>query len=125
MASVLGMLGGKRDDRTCAGGGPAGGSRSDGRGVEAAEMKLDRRVIAREALIVSPAETTAVAESQAKTEQSNSALACIGAGLDGAAVAGRAADDGADLGITSGFWVWSRRATAGQGPSKPGEIAVG
>lgn len=66
-----------------------------------AEIELDRRVIAREGLVealaVSAARTIAVTEVDQETVCSPVAVAVAVPGLDGAAVAGRAAGDGGGL----------------------------
>ena len=100
VASVLGML----EEREAAARVRVEGLREEvarlAEVLEAAEIELDRRVIAREELIealaVSAAESTAVTTTEAEEE---AAPCCPGARLDGAALAGGAAGDGAGAGL--------------------------
>ena len=121
VASVLGML----EEREAAARVRVEGLREEAARLaevlEAAEIELDRRVIAREelveALAASAAETTAVDRGGG----GSGAAARAGAGLDGAALAGRAAGDGsgaglpADSGRAGGAAVRGSGTAAGQG----------
>ncbi|MDO0929657.1 hypothetical protein QQY24_31455 [Streptomyces sp. TG1A-8] len=103
VASVLGML----EEREAAARVRVEGLREEAARLaevlEAAEIELDRRVIAREelleALAVSAAESTAVTTAEAEEEPG--AVARTGAGLGGAALAGRAAGDGSGAGLSA------------------------
>ncbi|MER5183766.1 hypothetical protein ABT009_36415 [Streptomyces sp. NPDC002896] len=95
--------------------------------LEAAEIELDRRVIAREelvaALAASAAETTAVTEAEAEQETAPSQVPVPGSTVppwrDGLPVTVLAPDYQRILGVLE------ERQSAGQGPLKAKEIAVG
>ncbi|MFD7440119.1 hypothetical protein [Streptomyces sp. NPDC059909] len=95
--------------------------------LEAAELELDRRVIAREelveALAVSAAETTAVTEAEAEQETMPSTVPVPGSTVpswrDGLPVTVLAPDYQRILGVVE------ERRSAGMGPLKAKEIAVG
>ncbi|WP_234042174.1 hypothetical protein [Streptomyces marianii] len=127
MASVLGMLG----ERETAARVRVEGLREEVAGLaavlEAAEIELDRRVIAREelveALAVSAAETTAVTEAEQEIVPSPSPAPVPGSIVplwrEGLPVTVLAPDYQRILGVLD------ERQPAGQGPLKAREIAVG
>lgn len=95
--------------------------------LEAAEIELDRRVIAREelveALAASGAESTAVTETEAERETASSPVPVPGSTVpprrEGLPVTVLAPDYQRIVGVVE------ERAPAGQGPLKAREIAVG
>ncbi|MGI5192731.1 hypothetical protein ACQEVY_03570 [Streptomyces sp. CA-288835] len=128
-ASVLGML----EEREAAARQRVEGLREEAarlaEALEAAEIELDRRVIAREelveALAASAAVTTAVTEPLAEAEQATAPLPApvLGSTVppwrDGLPVTVLAPDYQRIVGVVE------ERAPAGQGPLKAREIAVG
>ncbi|WP_051745901.1 hypothetical protein [Streptomyces yerevanensis] len=127
VASVLGML----EEREAAARGRVEGLREEAARLaevlEAAEIELDRRVIAREelveALAASAAGTTAVTEAGAEEEAAPSPAPVPGSTVppwrEGLPVTVLAPDCQRILGVLEG------RTPAGQGPLKAREIAVG
>lgn len=127
VASVLGML----EEREAAARVRVEGLREEAARLaevlEAAEIELDRRVIAREelveALAVSAAQTTAVTEADAEQATASSPVRVLGSTVppwrDGLRVTVLAPDYQRILSVVE------ERRSAGQGPLKAKEIAVG